>query len=41
MPYTISDESIDLIRHMLDRNVSDRYDIDQVLAHPWCQAAGE
>ncbi|KAH6850254.1 hypothetical protein B0I37DRAFT_109627 [Chaetomium sp. MPI-CAGE-AT-0009] len=37
VPYTISDESIDLIRKMLDRNIEQRYNIDQVLAHPWCQ----
>ncbi|KAK3379559.1 hypothetical protein B0T24DRAFT_162191 [Lasiosphaeria ovina] len=37
VPYTISDDSIDLIRRMLDRNVSQRLDIEQVLAHPWCQ----
>jgi protein-serine/threonine kinase len=37
VPYTISDESIDLIRKMLDRDVARRYTIDQVLAHPWCQ----
>jgi protein-serine/threonine kinase len=37
VPYTISDESIDLIRKMLDRDVAKRYTIDQVLAHPWCQ----
>jgi len=37
VPYTISDESIDLIRKMLDRDVQQRYTIDQVLAHPWCQ----
>ncbi|KAJ2984928.1 hypothetical protein NUW58_g5806 [Xylaria curta] len=37
VPYTISDESIDLIRCMLNRDVSQRYDIDQVLRHPWCQ----
>ncbi|KAK3375394.1 hypothetical protein B0H63DRAFT_278301 [Podospora didyma] len=36
VPYTISDDSIDLIRHMLERNVTQRYDIEQVLAHPWC-----
>ncbi|KAI0200418.1 hypothetical protein F4808DRAFT_450837 [Astrocystis sublimbata] len=39
VPYTISDESINLIRCMLNRNVSQRYDIDQVLQHPWCQVA--
>ncbi|KAI1148067.1 hypothetical protein F4825DRAFT_114735 [Nemania diffusa] len=37
VPYTISDESINLIRCMLNRNVSQRYDIEQVLEHPWCQ----
>ncbi|KAF6828604.1 hypothetical protein CMUS01_08510 [Colletotrichum musicola] len=37
VPWTISDESIDLIRCMLDRDVAKRYDITQVLAHPWCQ----
>ncbi|KAH8673604.1 serine/threonine-protein kinase ppk6 [Xylariales sp. PMI_506] len=37
VPYTISDESIDLIRCMLNRDVSQRYDITQVLEHPWCQ----
>lgn len=37
VPYTISDESIDLIRCMLDRDVEQRYDITQVLEHPWCQ----
>ncbi|KAI3336400.1 Pkinase-domain-containing protein [Xylariaceae sp. AK1471] len=37
VPYTISDASIDLIRCMLNRDVSQRYDIDQVLQHPWCQ----
>lgn len=36
VPYTISDESIDLIRCMLDRDVEQRYDINQVLEHPWC-----
>ncbi len=37
VPYTISDESIDLIRRMLDRDVAARYTIDQVLAHAWCR----
>ncbi|KAI1502733.1 hypothetical protein F5X99DRAFT_150697 [Biscogniauxia marginata] len=37
VPYTISDDSIDLIRCMLDRDVSRRYDIEQVLQHPWCK----
>ncbi|ERS97210.1 protein-serine/threonineeeee kinase [Sporothrix schenckii 1099-18] len=38
IPYTISDDSIDLIRKMLNRNVSQRITIDEVLEHPWCQA---
>ncbi|RXG47563.1 hypothetical protein VDGE_06506 [Verticillium dahliae] len=38
VPFTISDESIDLIRCMLNRNVSERYDITRVIEHPWCQA---
>ncbi|OTA59923.1 Pkinase-domain-containing protein [Hypoxylon sp. EC38] len=37
VPYIISEESINLIRCMLNRDVSERYDIDQVLRHPWCQ----
>ncbi|KAH6654126.1 hypothetical protein BKA67DRAFT_592401 [Truncatella angustata] len=41
VPYTISDESIDLIRCMLDRDVSQRYDIEQVINHPWCQMEAE
>lgn len=41
MPYTISDESIDLIRGMLDRDVEQRYDINQVLDHPWCKMDDE
>lgn len=37
IPYTISDDSIDLIRKMLNRDVAQRITIDQVLEHPWCQ----
>ncbi|KAH8890746.1 Pkinase-domain-containing protein [Thozetella sp. PMI_491] len=37
VPYTISDESIDLIRCMLNRDVAQRYTIEQVLDHPWCK----
>ncbi|XXH05047.1 hypothetical protein Hte_011471 [Hypoxylon texense] len=37
VPYIISEESINLIRCMLDRDVSQRYDINQVIEHPWCQ----
>ena len=37
VPYTISDESIDLIRRMLNRDVAARYTIEEVVEHPWCQ----
>ncbi|KAI1821336.1 hypothetical protein F4861DRAFT_519230 [Xylaria intraflava] len=37
IPYIISEESIDLIRCMLNRDLAERYDIDQVLQHPWCR----
>lgn len=37
VPYIVSDESIDLIRRMLNRNVSERLTIEEVLAHSWCQ----
>lgn len=37
VPYVVSDDSIDLIRRMLNRNVSQRLTIEDVLAHPWCQ----
>jgi protein-serine/threonine kinase len=39
VPYTVSDESIDLVRRMLNRDVKERLDIDAVLDHPWCKAA--
>ncbi|KAM5379570.1 hypothetical protein ACJZ2D_003918 [Fusarium nematophilum] len=39
IPFTMSEESIDLIRCMLNRDVTKRYDINQVLEHPWCQPA--
>lgn len=38
VPYVMSEESIDLIRAMLSRDVSSRYTIEQVLQHPWCLA---
>ncbi|CAK7207367.1 serine/threonine protein kinase [Sporothrix eucalyptigena] len=38
IPYVISEDSIDLIRKMLDRDVAQRWTIEQVLEHPWCQA---
>lgn len=37
VPYVVSDESINLIRCMLNRDVEQRYDIEQVVQHPWCQ----
>jgi protein-serine/threonine kinase len=37
VPYIMSEESIDLIRLMLDRDVERRITIGQVLEHPWCQ----
>ncbi|CAN8097053.1 unnamed protein product [Discula destructiva] len=37
VPYTISEDSIDLIRNMLNRDVAQRFDIVQVLEHPWCK----
>ncbi|KAI9249621.1 kinase-like domain-containing protein [Sporodiniella umbellata] len=35
VPYVLSEDSLDLIQHMLNRDVKDRYTIDQVLSHPW------
>lgn len=40
VPYTISDDSIDLIRNMLNRDVAQRIDIVKVLEHPWCKIRG-
>ncbi|TWU76726.1 hypothetical protein ED733_003447 [Metarhizium rileyi] len=37
VPFTMSDESIDLVRRMLNRDVKERYDISQVVDHPWCK----
>ncbi|KAK2594127.1 serine/threonine protein kinase [Conoideocrella luteorostrata] len=38
VPFTMSDESIDLVRRMLNRDVKDRFDITQVVEHPWCKS---
>lgn len=35
IPYLLSDNCLDLIRLMLDRDVERRITIEQVLAHPW------
>jgi len=34
IPFVMSDESIDLIQRMLDRDLSTRYNMKQVLTHP-------
>jgi protein-serine/threonine kinase len=36
IPYIMSEDSIDLIRLMLDRDVESRITIEKVLEHPWC-----
>ncbi|KAH7082274.1 hypothetical protein FB567DRAFT_103457 [Paraphoma chrysanthemicola] len=42
VPWVMSEESIDLVRLMLDRDVEKRITISQVLEHPWCSGgAGE
>jgi len=38
IPYVMSDNSIDLIRAMLDRDVDSRITIEEVVEHPWCVA---
>ncbi|KAG5949294.1 hypothetical protein E4U53_005917 [Claviceps sorghi] len=38
IPFTMSDESIDLVRRMLNRDVKDRLKIEQVVEHSWCRA---
>ena len=37
VPWVMSEESIDLIRLMLDRDVEKRITISMVLEHPWCK----
>ncbi|KAL6709296.1 serine/threonine protein kinase [Coniothyrium glycines] len=37
VPWVMSEESIDLVRLMLDRDVEQRITISQVLEHPWCK----
>ena len=41
VPYVPSEECIDLIRKMLDRNVERRIDIQGVLGHPWTTTVDE
>ncbi|KAH6633164.1 hypothetical protein C7974DRAFT_392269 [Boeremia exigua] len=40
VPWVMSEESIDLVRLMLDRDVEKRIPISQVLEHPWCAGKG-
>lgn len=35
IPFVMSEGSLDLIKKMLNRDVDKRYDINQVLEHPW------
>lgn len=35
IPFVLSNDSVDLIRKMLERDVEKRIDIHKVLAHPW------
>lgn len=37
VPFVMSDDSIDLIRLMLDRDVDRRIGIEDVVEHPWCR----
>lgn len=41
VPYIMSEDSIELIRMMLDRDVGSRITIERVLEHPWCVAIDE
>ena len=41
VPYIMSEDCIDLIRKMLDRDVERRIGIQGVLEHPWCTAVEE
>ena len=36
VPYVMSEDSIDLVRKMLNRDVERRIGIQAVLEHPWC-----
>jgi hypothetical protein len=39
VPYVLSEDSIDLIRAMLNRDVDKRFTIGQVLDHRWCKSS--
>lgn len=36
IPFVMSDSNIDIIQAMLNRDVSNRLDIEQVSRHSWC-----
>lgn len=37
IPWIMSEQNIDLIKSMLERDVDQRLTITQVMEHPWCQ----
>lgn len=37
VPYVMSEDCLDLIRKMLDRDVDRRIGIQDVVDHPWCR----
>lgn len=39
VPYVMSEDCLDLIRKMLDRDVDRRIGIQDVVDHPWCKGA--
>lgn len=40
IPWILSEQNIDLIKSMLERDVDQRLTITQVMEHPWCQIEG-
>ncbi|CAO0802635.1 unnamed protein product [Mucor circinelloides] len=38
IPFVLSEDSLDLIKKMLNRDVEKRYTIDEVLEHPWLKS---
>ena len=40
IPWIMSEQNIDLIKSMLERDVDQRLTITQVMEHPWCQPEG-
>jgi protein-serine/threonine kinase len=37
IPWIMSEQNIDLIKSMLERDVDQRLTITQVMEHPWCE----